>query len=98
MANIILSYFQVGTIVNVSGPFEDHKGRAYVYENYDKPGLSGISIITEDGRDLGGYSLEEQAKYLQHAGDTGMVYVFKNVAQLAIDFERYIKPLFKLVK
>jgi hypothetical protein len=99
MSNQILqSYFQVGTIVKVNGPLDDHKGLAYVYECYDRPGLSGISIITEDGRDLGGYNLEEQAEYLEYYGDTGMVYNFKNVSQLAADFLTVIKPLFSQIK
>jgi hypothetical protein len=97
--NIIrVSYFQVGSIVRVTGPAGLENCLAYVYENYDRPGLSGISLITEDGRDLGGYNLEEQANYLEYFGDTGQVYHFTNVSQLAADFQKYIQPLFSQIK
>src|SRR5690349_21494884 len=93
---IRLSYFQVGTIVLVNASFlgQPVGVRAFVYENYDGVGLSGISLITENGVDLGGFSLEEQERYLEYEGDTGKTYIFQNVIQLAIDFPTIIQPLF----
>jgi hypothetical protein len=97
MAEIILSYFQVGVVVRVKTSFLNEPAGvlAYVYECYDKPGMTGVSLITENGVDLGGFSLREQAEYLEQVYDTGIIYVFKNVIQLDRDFEQYIKPLFK---
>lgn len=93
---VLISYFQVGVIVRVKTSFLNEPAGvlAYVYENYGGPGLSGVSIITENGCDLGGFNLNEQAKYLEHVGDTGQVYNFRNVIQLDQDFKTIIKPLF----
>lgn len=93
---IKLSYHQVGTIVRVKPSFLNEPAGVlgYIYENFDYSGISGISIITENGRDLGGFDLDEQVEYLEHVGDTGFIYVFKNVIQLDRDFLPIIKPLF----
>lgn len=93
---IRLSYFSPGVIVAINQSFlyEPIGVLAYVYECYDKAGLSGISLITENGVNLGGFNPDEQLQYLKQIGDTGKVYNFKNVIQLADDFEKLIKPLF----
>lgn len=92
-----MSYFQVGVIVKINASFLNEPAGVlgYVYENYDKPGMTGVSIITQNGVDLGGFSLDEQIKYLEQVGDTGMVYNFKNVIALDRDFDQHIKPLFQ---
>lgn len=68
--------------------------RAYVYETYpdfDEKGELGVSLITESGRDTGGWSRKEQRKFLTllprtYYHGTGWDYTFKNVSQLAEDF------------
>lgn len=87
--------YQIGTIVTVSGGFmnEPEGVKAFVYEHYGQDG--GISLITENGKDLGGFSLEEQDTYLKYYTDTGMTYHFKNVMQLYADWRAGIfKPFF----
>lgn len=85
--------------INVSFLDEPPNILAFVYEKYvdfDFPDYFGISIITENGIDLGGFSIEEQNKYLEFVKDTDFEYEFRNVIQLDYDFESKIKPLFKI--
>lgn len=88
MPNIHVSSFSLGSLVTVKPSFlnEPENVIAYVYEVYDRPGLSGISLITQNGTDLGGFSIDEQDRFLEYYGDTGQVYQFKNVIQLAADW------------
>lgn len=95
---IQISHFSLGTLVTVNASFLNEPAGvlAFVYEVYDRPGLSGISVITENGVDLGGFSIDEQDKYLKYYGDTGQVYNFKNVIQLDMDWSRGLfKPFFE---
>lgn len=94
---IVMSYFSLGSLVTVKTSFMNEPAGvvAYVYENYDKPSISGISLITQNGVDLGGFSLKEQQQYLEYYGDTGKCYHFKNVTQLAADWRAGVfKPIF----
>lgn len=86
---IQLSYYSLGSLVTVKTSFLNEPAGviAYVYEVYDKPGITGISLITQNGVDLGGFSLKEQADFLKYYGDTGLVYSFKNVTQLHMDWQ-----------
>lgn len=88
MSDIKISYHSLGSLVTVNSSFlgEPAGVIAYVYEVYDKPGISGISLITQNGVDLGGFNIKEQAEYLSYYGDTGQVYNFKNVTQLHNDW------------
>lgn len=90
MSGIIISRFSLGSLVTVKTEFlgEPPGVIAYVYEVYDKPGISGISLITQNGVDLGGFSIKDQDQYLEYYGDTGQVYHFKNVIQLDQDWNR----------
>lgn len=93
------SYFSLGSLVTINTSFCDEPVGviAYVYEEYGSEG--GISLITQNGRDLGGFSLDEQSRYLQYYGDTGQVYHFKNVTQLANDWSSGVfKPFFDNVE
>jgi len=72
---------------------------AYVYEIYqdfvDKT-KRGVSLITKSGRDTGGWSYEEQQKWLTPLFDSRHPYHFKNVTQLAMDFrDGYFNPVFQ---
>lgn len=88
--------FTVGDIVKVRSSFlgEVDNVLAYVYECYAIGDHEGVSIITENGVDLGGFSTYEQSQYLEFIRKSNHLYQFKNVIQLDRDFESQIKPLF----
>lgn len=94
MAKIDLSHFSLGSLVTINSEFLDEPAGTicYVYEVYDRPGLSGISLITQNGVDLGGFNITEQERFLEYYGDTGKVYGFRSVIQLDADWN---KGLFK---
>lgn len=85
MGRIAIQSLQVGAIVKVHAPFlnEPVGVLALVYEQY---GNSSVSIITENGTDLGGFNEQEQDMYLSYEYDSGMHYSFRNVMQLHRDF------------
>lgn len=94
---IQVSTYQVGSLVTINESFLNEPAGviALVYENYDKPGLSGISLLTQNGVDLGGFSIEEQERYLDYWGDTGLTYNFRNVMQLQADWiSGTFRPIF----
>jgi hypothetical protein len=82
---IELAMFQVGTIVTLKMEILGNpKGvKGFVYECYKN---GGISVITEKGTDLGGFSLDEQMNMLSYYTDTGKHYAFRSVMYLADDF------------
>lgn len=82
---------KVGDIVQINSSFmgEPVGVLAYIYETYqdfDQPTLKGVSVITKNGKDLGGFSVEEQKTYLQFVRESGVDYEFKNVLQLDRDW------------
>lgn len=89
MARVELSHFSLGSLVTINSEFLGQPAGTicYVYEVYDRPGLSGISLITQNGVDLGGFNIKEQDQYLNYYGDTGRVYSFQNVTRLAMDWQ-----------
>jgi len=96
---MITKWFTVGDIVRIKSSFlgEPENVLGYVYQNYNLGGeyeTDGVSIITENGVDLGGFSGAEQVEYLQFVRKSKYLYKFKNVIQLDKDFENQIKPLF----
>ncbi len=90
MAIINIPTFQVGTIVTLKVSFMDEPigTKCFVYEHYGTQG--GLSIISENGKDIGGFSLDEQADYLEYYSDTGKYYNFKNVLTLYEDWRNGI--------
>jgi len=89
--------FVNGDIVRVTAPFlgEPENVLGYVYDEYSLSGNDhGVSVITENGCDLGGFSEDEQEKYLEFVRKSKYHYQFKNVIQLDRDFDNQIKPLF----
>jgi hypothetical protein len=64
--------------------------KAYVYDTYqdfDDKSKLGVSLITETGRDTGGWSWEEQKQWLTYIGRSAMGdYQFQNVIKLEQDF------------
>jgi hypothetical protein len=87
MSTVKIPYFTMGSLVTVSIEVcgEPAGVVAFVYEHYGAQG--GISLITQNGVDLGGWSLREQALYLNFYGDTKYLYLFKSVIQLAADWD-----------
>ncbi len=95
---------RTGAIVRVKAPFlgEPAGVLAYIYDVYSIGKTGGVSIITENGVNLGGFSLvkeeneteSECEKYLEFVKSSGYAYSFMNVIQLDRDFEDVIKPLF----
>lgn len=95
MSTVKLPYHSHGSLVTIKMPFlgEPAGTICYVYEVYGTEG--GISLITQNGVDLSGFSLRDQALFLHHWGDTKQVYHFKSVMQLAADWRAGVfKPIF----
>lgn len=82
--------FVKGDVVALEQSFlgEPKGTRAIVYDEYMIGDHSGVSIITENGVNLGGFSLEEQIKFLRFLYHTELNYTFSNVIQLDRDFEK----------
>lgn len=89
-----VNLYRVGDLVKVLWPFlgEEAGVTAYVYETYQlgyPPHESyGVSLITENGCNLGGFSSVEQKMYLEPAGHTDFQYEFRSVSFLADDWRR----------
>ena len=84
--------YQNGDIVRVKTTFlgskPNSKGFIYdTYEDFDDPSKRGVSIILEDGLELGGFSYGEQQEYLEFVKKSGMNYKFRNVMQVSWDYD-----------
>jgi hypothetical protein len=84
---------KLGDIVRVNRSFIGSTPNclAYVYEEYtdfDDSSKHGVSIITEDGINIGGFSYEEQKLYLEFVKESGIDYKFENVIQMDRDFDK----------
>lgn len=79
--------FTQGDIVQLPKQWDNELGFVYeLYTDFDDPSKYGVSILTESGRDLGGFSYNEQQQYLELVARTGQEYPFKNVIQLGRDY------------
>lgn len=58
------------------------------YKDFDNAALHGVSVITENGSDLGGFSFRDQLMYLEYVRSTEFEYEFKNVVYLLYDFRK----------
>lgn len=82
---------KVGSIVRLMTDFPAVGGKkddiAVVYYIYDDGDNCdpGISIITTDGNDLGGFSCVEQEAFLNYLGETNFEYEFKNMIRMQYD-------------
>lgn len=80
-----------GSIVRLKESFcgEPFGTRAYVYDIYSlgEGRWNGVSLITENGVDLGGFSEREQVDFLECIGRTEYRYRFINIMQLGEDFK-----------
>lgn len=93
-----IATYQIGSIVKIKTSFmgEPVGVKAFVYEHYSG---GGLSVITENGKDLGGFSVDDQMDHLEYYSDSGKTYHFKNVMQLHDDFRSGIfTPFFKIPK
>ena len=81
--------YSVGDIVKLKMPImgEPTGTKAFVYEEYRLDG-NGVSLITENGEDLGGFSEEEQKDFLEKVGKSDLDYRFISVLRLADDFDK----------
>ena len=88
--------FELGDMVQINVSFcNEPKGvKAIVYEEYNLGNEEGISIITENGINIGGFSPDEQKQYLKPISKTRCNYQFENVMKLDHDFKKEIKPYF----
>ncbi|XAZ81924.1 DUF6166 domain-containing protein (plasmid) [Fibrella sp. ES10-3-2-2] len=77
--------FIVGDVVQTQATFLDSPAgcRAVVYECYEG---GGVSIITEAGDDLGGFSVDEQQQYLTFLYHADFTYEFRSVSYLHRDW------------
>lgn len=92
---------KVGDIVVITLPVlgEPIGTRGYIYEVYQFSGLHGVSVITENNVNLGGFSMEEAKTMLAFVGTTPFIYEFTNVIQLGIDAGKgYFKMIFDLME
>ena len=64
------------------------------YKDYENPMMNGVSLITEQGEELGGFSFEEQKLFLEYSRSTSFVYEFTSVVRLNFDFKTKIKQYF----
>jgi hypothetical protein len=84
----LVSRYQVGDVVRTRAAFlgSPAGSRAVVYELYAG---GGIQIISETGNDLGGFSLQDQGRYLEflYYAD-GFDYTFQSVHRLQVDWQR----------
>src|SRR5574343_826814 len=62
----------------------------YVYEEYQFGDHHGVSVITENGVDTGGWSIDEQEIFLEFYKHTSFIYRFENVINLDRDYENGI--------
>ncbi len=78
----------VGTVVKVTTSFMNEPAGVHgiIYESYNHSHSEGVSVITQNGTDLGGFSKSEQEKFLQVITHFPMDYRFTNAIQLAEDF------------
>ena len=88
--NTNLNLLSIGDLARLKMPIlgEPAGTLAVVYEHYLIGQSAGVSLITENGVDLGGFSTAEQYTSLERLGTTGMAYQFTNVMNLATDFRR----------
>ena len=90
-------FWRVGDLVIIN--HSDNKGvKALVYEVYDRSSDDyGISLIAQDGRNLGGWELASW-KFLEFDHETGLVYDFVSVGQLAHDYRQGLfTPYFEIL-
>ena len=89
-------FWRVGDLVIITHP--DNKGvKALVYEVYDRSNDDyGISLIAEDGRNLGGWE-SSTWRFLEFDHESGLHYDSVSVGQLAYDYQKGLfKPYFEI--
>lgn len=92
--------YQVGDIVTIKKGFmgdpDGELGFIYeIYPDFDKMEENGVSILTKTGKDLGGFSVQEQKDYLEFVRHSDFSYTFTNVIQLERDKKSIIAGAFR---
>lgn len=84
-----ISILEVGDLIQLRTPWGNTPAgsRCLVYEIYKIGESLGVSLISEDGNDLGGFNQVEQGKYLILLKRTGFKYTFKSVNELSSDYD-----------
>lgn len=59
-----------------------------LYTDFTNSEFNGVSIITEKGEDLGGFSFSDQVEYLEFIRHTDLQYNFISCMKLADDFRK----------
>jgi hypothetical protein len=89
----------IGTICEVDHKFNPDNLLGIVYEILPDPdykGLDSVSVILEDGMDLGNFCVNDQLQFLFKVKDTGFKYEFETVVKLIGDFNKGVfKNCFK---
>ena len=90
--------FRVGDLVTVDRRFATNEQTGYVYDEYiSTDGYRGVSVLLEDGTDLGGFSYDEQQRYLAFVKHITPVYQYANNVKLYRDIrEGLLARLFQL--
>lgn len=90
-------FWRVGDLIRITHP--DNSGvKALIYEVYDRGNDDyGISLIAQDGRNLGGWE-SATWKFLEFDHETGLIYDFVSVGQLAYDYQKGLfTPYFEIL-
>jgi len=84
---------KIGTICEVDHKFNPNNLVGIVYEIFPDPdykGLDSVSVILEDGMDLGCFCINEQLQYLFKVKDTGFKYEYESTVKLVVDWDKGI--------
>lgn len=91
---------QVGDIVKLKdGADKGHY--AFIYETFNRNDIQdphGVSIMTDKGKDLGGWSGSEQEGFMQYIGTSGVSYSFQNALRLYQDKGIIVNAIEKFLK
>lgn len=59
-----------------------------VYEEFVTETGTGVSVLLENGHDIGGFFPEEAAEYLAYVASTGLTYTYQSPQKLQDDYRR----------
>ena len=80
--------YRVGDLVQLDKRFSPDGVPGYVYDEYSgAEGYRGVNVVLENGEDLGGFSYDEQQKYLEFIKHLSPVYQFANNMKLYQDIQ-----------
>jgi hypothetical protein len=59
-----------------------------LYGDFDDKTKTGVSILLEDGKDLGGFSFQDQQEFLEYVDEGLGYYKFESVLKLREQFKK----------